>query len=133
MRRFGGPERPKIDPSRLASRSDGPFRPTKSIQDRSNGLFRQTWSTLVARKTLRRVLLVDLGSYWTLVGRIFPRVHRFSACPRLRGFPENLEKPVVFISFSTFSWNRLFVSVYCFGKLGGFVPKISPFNRGKSR
>ena len=49
-RRFGGPERPKIDPSRLASRSDRPFRPTKSPQVRSKRALRSTWPPEMARR-----------------------------------------------------------------------------------
>ena len=58
----GPPDRAKIDPSRFDSRSDGPFRPTESTQDRSKSRFRPTLSTQVARKTLRKAILVDLGS-----------------------------------------------------------------------
>ena len=52
------PERAKIDPSRLDSRSDGPFRPTKSTQDRcktpprrSRGSPRAPWSAHEPSKT----------------------------------------------------------------------------------
>ena len=60
--RFGGPERAKIDPSRLDSRSDRPFRPTKSPQERSKRPLRSTFSTQVARKGLRKAILDALGS-----------------------------------------------------------------------
>ena len=63
-----GPERAKIAPSRLDSRSDGPFRPTKSTQDRSKRHFRSTWSTEVAQKELRRAILVDLRSILGALG-----------------------------------------------------------------
>ena len=59
---FWGPERAKIDPSRLDSRSDRPFRPTKSPQERSKRPLRSTFSTEVARKGLRKAILDALGS-----------------------------------------------------------------------
>ena len=83
-RRFGPPERAKIDPSRLASRSDGPFRPTKSIQDRSNRHLRSIWppqttprGLQVPRQRFRRAIPGDLGTIlgdlgwirWFLKGR----------------------------------------------------------------
>ena len=62
VRAPGGPERAKIDPSRLDSRSDRPFRPTKSPQERSKRPLRSTFSTQVARKGLRKAILDALGS-----------------------------------------------------------------------
>ena len=70
-RRLGRPERAKIDPSRLDSRSDRLFRLTKSTQDRSKRLFRPTLSIEVARKGLRRAILAALGSILGALGGRF--------------------------------------------------------------
>ena len=93
------PERAKIDPSRLASLSDGPFRPTKSTQDRSKRHFRSTWSTEVARKRLRRAILVDLRS---ILGDLGVDFAGFSLAFRSSGpirskkkrLTKNIEKPL---------------------------------------
>ena len=92
---------------------EGPRHPPTLMPSLSWGGFfglGRSWNTPKALLVDLGLVSVDLGSSWTLVDRFFMEFHRFSTCPGLPGSPENLEKPMVFIGFSTFSWNRLFGS-----------------------
>ena len=96
---------PQINPSRLDSRSDRPFRPTKSTEDRSNRLLRPTLATEVLRKTLRRAIVVELGS--TLLPQrarfcCYIATHSLERADTLgeKATCENPQKPLVFIGSS---------------------------------
>ena len=58
------PERAKIDPSRLDSRSERPVRPTKSTQERSNGFFDRLFRPKWLEKGAGEGFWSHLGRFW---------------------------------------------------------------------
>ena len=75
------PQEPHRDPGPLGRSSEGPesiaerserlFRATKSTQERSKRPLRPSLSTKMARKGLRRAILIALGSIWGAPGQDF--------------------------------------------------------------
>ena len=92
-------------PSRFDSRSDRLCRPTNSLQGRSTGHLRPTWSPELARKGLRGAILIDRRSVLARPGNHF---NHFSVVfwsggstrSKMWRHAKNLEKPLVFTGFS---------------------------------